>query len=202
MGAGRMKFNTKLYLPNDGADTGTGADGAGAGGGGGAGGGDGDKGAGAGNAGGKDSKRDPAYENLPDDHPLVKRLEAQKQTIAELKPKAKIVDEAAEAKKTDAEKIAGLQAKLDAQPKAVAESLREHLVALHEIPKERAELFLTGDTPELMLRQVTALLEDSGTGGPKRKNYVNKEGNSNGKPSAGSENAKFASSLFGGGDDD
>ena len=196
-------FVTKFgrYLPNPDGGTDGGADGAGAGGGGGAGDGDGTKDAGAGNAGGKDSKRDPAYENLPDDHPLVKRLEAQKQTIAELKPKAKIVDEAAEAKKTDAEKIAGLQAKLDAQPKAVAESLREHLVALHEIPKERAELFLTGDTPELILRQVTALLEDSGTGGSKRKNYVNKEGNSNGKPST-SENAQFASSLFSGGDAD
>ena len=194
------RFGSKMYLPNDGGTDG-GADGAGAGGGGGAGDGDGTKDAGAGNAGGKDSKRDPAYENLPDDHPLVKRLEAQKQMIAELKPKAKIVDEAAEAKKTDAEKIAGLQAKLDAQPKAVADALRDHLVALHEIPKERAELFLTGDTPELMLRQVTALLEDSGSGGSKRKNYVNKEGNSNGKPST-SENAQFASALFSGGDAD
>lgn len=198
----------KLYLPNDGGDQGGGADGAGAGGGAGAGNSGGGTGGGAGNAGGDKSgdqgkpKRDPLYADLPDDHPLVKRHEALKQENKELKPKAKIVDDAEAAKRTDAEKIADLQSKLDAQPKAVAESLREHLVALHEIPKERAELFLTGDTPELMLRQVTALLEDSGTGGPKRKNYVNKEGNSNGKPSAGSENAKFASSLFGGGDDD
>ena len=202
MGAGRMKFNTKLYLPNDGADTGTGADGAGAGGGGGAGDGDGTKGAGAGNAGGKDSKRDPLYADLPDDHPLVKRHEALKEENKTNKAKAKIVDDAEKAKQTDAEKIANLTGEVESLPKKVAEALREHLVALHEIPKERAELFLTGDNPELMLRQVTALLEDSGSGGSKRKNYVNKEGGSTGKPAPGSENAKFASSLFGGSDDD
>ena len=109
---------------------------------------------------------------------------------------------AEEAKKTDAEKIANLTGEVESLPKKVAEALREHLVALHEIPKERAELFLTGDNPELMLRQVTALLEDSGSGGSKRKNYVNQEGGSTGKPAPGSENAKFASSLFGGSDDD
>lgn len=189
------------YLPNPDGDTGGGADGAGAGGGGGAGGGDGDKGAGAGNAGGKDSKRDPLYADLPDDHPLVKRHEALKEENKTNKAKAKIVDDAEKAKQTDAEKIANLTGEVESLPKKVAEALREHLVALHEIPKERAELFLTADNPELMLRQVTALLEDSGSGGSKRKNYVNKEGNSNGKPAV-NENAKFASSLFGGGDDD
>lgn len=195
------RFGSKMYLPND-DDTTGGADGAGAGGGAGAGSGDGAKDGGAGNAGGSGPKRDPLYADLPDDHPLVKRHEALKEENKTNKAKAKIVDDAEKAKQTDAEKIANLTTEVESLPKKVAEALREHLVTLHEIPKERAELFLTGDNPELMLRQVTALLEDSGTGGSKRKNYVNKEGNSNGKPAAESENAKFASSLFGGSEDD
>lgn len=180
----------KLYLPNDGGDQGGGADGAGAGG-----------GAGAGNAGDQGKpKRDPLYADLPDDHPLVKRHEALKAENKELRPKAKIVDDAEAAKRTDAEKIADLQGKLDAQPKAVAEALRDHLVELHGIEAADAELFLTGDTPELMLRQVKALLEKAAGAGPKRKNYVQKEGNPNGQPAA-DENATFVGALFGGGDD-
>jgi hypothetical protein len=155
---------------------------------------------GDGNGAGSGSKRDPLYAELPDDHPLVKRHEQLKAENKALKPKAKLVDDAEEAKKTDAQKIADLQSKLDAQPAAVAGALREHLVELHGIDKDRAELFLTGDTPELLLRQVTALLEDSGAGGSKRKNYVQKEGNNQRKP-AENENGAFAKSLFGGSDD-
>lgn len=138
------------------------------------------------------------YEQLPDDHPLVKRLEAQKLEIKELKPKAKLVDDANEAKKTDAEKIAGLQAQIDGLPKAVAGALREHLVALHEFDTADADLFLTGDTPELLLKQAARLLEQSGSGA-KRK-FVSKEGTQQRKP-AESENSVFAKSLFGGSDD-
>lgn len=198
------RFGSKMYLPNDGGDSGGGADGAGAGGGAGAGAGsgDGDQAGGAGNADGKTGpKRDPLYADLPDDHPLVKRHEALKEENKTNKAKAKIVDDAENAKKSDATKIAELTTKLEGQPKLVADALRDHLVALHEIPKERAELFLTGDTPELMLRQVTALLEDSGSGGSKRKNYVQKEGTPNGKPTP-DENAAFAKDLFSRGGDD
>lgn len=203
-----MKFDRmKLYMPNDGGDQGGGADGAGAGGGAGAGNSGGGTDGGAGNAGGDKSgdqgkpKRDPLYADLPDDHPLVKRHEALKQENKELRPKAKIVDDAEAAKRTDAEKIADLQGKLDAQPKAVAEALRDHLVELHGIEAADAELFLTGDTPELMLRQVKALLGKASGSGPKRKNYVQKEGNPNGQPPA-DENKSFVKALFGGGDDD
>lgn len=194
------RFGSKMYLPND-DDTTGGADGAGAGGGAGAGSDDGTKDGGAGNAGGSGPKRDPLYADLPDDHPLVKRHEALKEENKGNKAKAKIVDDAENAKKSDATKIAELTTKLEGQPKLVADALRDHLVALHEIPKERAELFLTGDTPELMLRQVTALLEDSGSGGSKRKNYVQKEGTPNGKPTP-DENAAFAKDLFSRGGDD
>lgn len=132
---------------------------------------------GAGNAG---PKRDPLYAELPDDHPLVKRHEALKTEVKELRPKAKQVDDAEEAKKTDAQKIADLQAKVDAQPKAVAEALREHLVELHGIDKDDAELFLTGATPELLLKQVARLLEQGG--GAKRNNHVPREGTKLSRP--------------------
>lgn len=158
-----------------------------------------DQNGGAGNAGGKEQKRDPLYAELPDDHPLVKRHEALKAENKLLKPKAKIVDDAEAAKKTDAQKIADLQTKLDAQPAAVAGALREHLVELHGFDEDKAELFLTGDTPELLLRQVNALLEQGG-GGSKRRNYVKNEGNPQRKP-ADSENGAFAKELFSGSDD-
>lgn len=147
-----------------------------------------DQNGGAGNAGGKESKRDPLYAELPDDHPLVKRHEALKAENKDLKPKAKLVDDANEAKKTDAEKIAGLQTQVEGLPKQVAAGIREHLVELHGIDKDDAELFLTGDTPELLLKQVTRLLDQSGGGG-KRKNHVPREGTplSRSKPNATSE---------------
>ena len=158
------------------------------------------QGAGAGNGGDSGNKRDKEFEQLPDDHPLVKRLEQLKAENKVLKPKAKQVDDAEAAKLTDAEKIAKLQSEVDGLPQQVAESLREHLVELHGIDKDDAELFLTGDTPELLLKQVARLLDQSGAGGSKRKNYVSKEGNNPRKP-AENENAKFASSLFGDSDD-
>lgn len=159
-----------------------------------------DQGAGAGNGGDSGNERDNEFEQLPDDHPLVKRLNQLKAENKVLKPKAKQVDDAEEAKKTDAQKIADLQTKVDGLPKEVAASLREHLVELHGIDKDDAELFLTGDTPELLLKQVARLLDQSGAGGSKRKNYVSKEGSSQRKP-AENENSAFANSLFGGSDD-
>ncbi|QPL15229.1 scaffolding protein [Mycobacterium phage Peeb] len=156
-----------------------------------------DQGAAGGNGGDSGNRE---YEQLPEDHPLVKRLEALKAENKVLKPKAKLVDDAEEAKKSDAQRIADLQTKVDALPKQVAAGLREHLVELHGIDKDDAELFLTGDTPELLLKQVARLLESSGAGGSKRKNYVQKEGNHQRKP-ADSENGAFAKSLFGGSDD-
>ena len=156
------------------------------------------QGAGAGNGGDSGNKRE--FDQLPDDHPLVKRLEQLKAENKVLKPKAKQVDDAEAAKLTDAEKIAKLQGEVDGLPKQVAASLREHLVELHGFDKDDAELFLTGDTPELLLKQVTRLLEQSGAGGSKRKNYVSKEGNQQRKP-AEDENSAFAKSLFGGSDD-
>lgn len=136
----------------------------------------------AGNGGaGSGPKRDPLYADLPDDHPLVKRHEALKAEAKELRPKAKLVDDAEDAKKTDAQKIADLTKQVEGVPAAVAAGLREHLVELHGIDKDDAELFLTGTTPELLLKQVTRLLDQS-SGSGKRQNHVPREGTKLSRP--------------------
>ena len=117
---------------------------------------------------------------LPDDHPLVKTLAEQKRAIKDLKAKATRLDEIEEAQKTESEKAADRIAKAEAEvatvPAKVAEALRSHLVALHQIDSDDAELFLTANEPELLLKQVTRLLGQS----DKRKrsnNVVPREGN-------------------------
>ena len=99
---------------------------------------------------------------LPDDHPLVKTLAAQKEAIKELRGKAQRLDEIEEANKSEIEKAQDRAAKAEAKaaevPTLVTQALREHLVALHEIDKDDAELFLTANEPELLLKQVTRLM--------------------------------------------
>lgn len=94
-----------------------------------------------------------------------------------------------ESSKTDDEKRvereAKMQAEVDSVPSKVAMSLRNHLIARHEIEADDAELFLTGTTPELILKQVDRLIDQSA--GPKG-NRVSKEGtNSRPKPNSTSE---------------
>jgi predicted phage tail protein len=75
---------------------------------------------------------------------------------------AKRLSEIEDAQKSESEKVAERLAKADAEvanvPSQVAAGLREHLVALHEIDKDDAELFLTATDPELLLKQVTRLV--------------------------------------------
>ncbi|SKI75667.1 Uncharacterised protein [Mycobacteroides abscessus subsp. massiliense] len=123
---------------------------------------------------------------LPDDHPLVKTLAANKSEIKELKAKAQRLDELEEAQKTQAEKDAERITKAEAEaatvPSRVASGLKEHLVAIHKIAAEDAELFLTADDPELLLKQVTRLLDQSDK--PSKSNHVSREGtNGRVKPS-------------------
>lgn len=107
----------------------------------------------------------PQHEEFPEDHPLVKALAAQKNTIKELKSKAARLDELEEAQKSDAEKFADKVAKLESEaasvPARVAAGLREHLIKLHGIDGEDAELFLTATDPELLLKQVDRLVAQS-----------------------------------------
>ena len=113
---------------------------------------------------------------LPDDHPLVKTLAAQKNVIKELKAKASRLDEIEESQKSEAEKVADRLAKADADvaaiPQRVCEALKAHLIKIHEIDQEDAELFLTATDPELLLKQADRLVGQSG----KRKNIVPREG--------------------------
>ncbi|QDP43634.1 scaffolding protein [Gordonia phage PhorbesPhlower] len=134
---------------------------------------------------------------LPDDHPLVKTLAEQKSTIKDLKAKAKRLDDLEAASMSEADKAADRIAKAEAEaasvPAKVSEALRTHLVELHEIDKDDAELFLTATDPELMLKQVSRLLAQSGG---KKKNHVSREG-TNHKP-ADSEESAFVREFFGG----
>ena len=90
---------------------------------------------------------------------------------------AKRLAQLEEAQKSDTEKVADRIAKAEAEvasvPAKVAEALKGHLVALHGIDEKKAELYLTATEPELLLRQVTGLVEL--TDKPK-KNHVPREG--------------------------
>ena len=115
-------------------------------------------------------------EQFPADHPLVKTLAAQKAQLKELKAKASRLDEIEESQKSEAEKVADRLAKADAVvagvPSQVCEALKAHLIAIHEIAAEDAELFLTATDPETLLKQADRLVGQSG----KRKNIVPREG--------------------------
>lgn len=128
-----------------------------------------------------------------------------KQKAREQEKRAKVNADAAkrladieDAQKTESEKVADRIAKAEAEvasvPAKVAEVLRDHLVALHEIEKDDAELFLTANDPELLLKQVTRLVGQS----DKRKkttNTVPREGQTS-STSGDDEVREFARGLF------
>ena len=102
-----------------------------------------------------------------------------------------------DAQKSESEKVAERLAKADAEvatvPAKVADALREHLVALHEIDKDDAELFLTATEPELLLKQVTRLVGQSDK--RKKTNVVPREGQTS-STSGDDEVREFARGLF------
>lgn len=140
----------------------------------------------------------PAPEQLPADHPLVKTLAEQKKAIKELKARTARLDEIEDAQKSEAEKVADRIAKAEAEvatvPSKVAAALREHLVALHEIDKDDAELFLTATEPDLLLKQVTRLVGQSDK--RKKTNVVPREGTNPSTPGGDDELRAFARGLF------
>lgn len=111
---------------------------------------------------------------------------------------AKRLAELEDAQKSESEKAADRIAKAEAEaasvPAKVADALRTHLVALHGIDADKAELYLTATDPELLLKQVAGLVDMSDT--RKKKNVVPREGN-NPTPTE-SEERKFVRNLFGG----
>ena len=139
----------------------------------------------------------PAPVELPADHPLVKTLAEQKKAIKELKARTARLDEIEDAQKSESEKVADRIAKAEAEvasvPAKVADALREHLVALHEIDKDDAELFLTATEPDLLLKQVTRLV---GQSGKRKTNTVPREGQTTTSTSGDDEIREFARGLF------
>ena len=103
-----------------------------------------------------------------------------------------------DAQKSEAEKTADRIAKAEAEastvPTKVASALREHLVALHEIDKDDAELFLTATEPELLLKQVTRLVGQSDK--RKTKNVVPREGQTSSTSSGDDAEREFVRGLF------
>lgn len=109
---------------------------------------------------------------------------------------AKRLADIEESQKTEAEKVADRIAKAETEvasvPAKVADALRTHLVALHDIDQDDADLFLTANDPELLLKQVTRLIGQN----DKRKkngNYVPREGQS---PAAAGGDLETVRSLF------
>ena len=141
----------------------------------------------------------PTPDQLPADHPLVKTLAEQKKAIKELKARTSRLDEIEEAQKTEAEKAADRIAKAEAEvasvPNKVADALREHLVALHEIDKDDAELFLTATEPDLLLKQVARLVGQSDK--RKKTNNVSPREGNNPSSSDGGDDRAFVRGLFG-----
>jgi hypothetical protein len=114
---------------------------------------------------------------------------------------AKRLGEIEESQKSEAEKAADRIAKAEAEaasvPAKVSDALRQHLVDLHKIETEDAELFLTATEPDLLLKQVTRLLarSDEQTAAQKKAgNHVPREGNN---PKPGSDEMRdFTRDLF------
>jgi len=116
--------------------------------------------------------------------------------ITELKAAAVELAAIKESQKTDVQKTADRLAAADAEvakiPAKVSEALRVHLVALHKIPAERAELYLTATDPELLLKQVAGLVD---LDGKTRGNHVPREGSTS--HSADSDELQTTRELFG-----
>lgn len=117
---------------------------------------------------------------------------------------AKRLAEIEEANKTETQKAADRVAKAEAEvstiPAQVSDALRTHLVALHQIPQDDADLFLTANDPELLLRQVDRLIAREAAGKDnkqKQGNHVPREGITT--PPAPDDARATVRGLFGGG---
>lgn len=114
---------------------------------------------------------------------------------------AKRLSELEESQKSEAEKVSDRIAKAEAEaasvPAKVADALRAHLVELHQIDADDAELFLTATEPDLLLKQVTRLVGQQGK--RKTKNHVPREGQNPASEPTG-DMREFTRQLFKRGD--
>lgn len=133
---------------------------------------------------------------LPEDHPLVKSLAAQKAEIKALKDKARRLDEIEESQKSDAERQADEIAQVrEEAAKASAELLRYRAAATHGITDaEDIELFLTGQDEETIERQAKALSARLAAGsGPRAPKPDPNQGRSGASPSSTAD--QFAAAI-------
>lgn len=114
----------------------------------------------------------------------VNRVKAQFGDYEDLRGKAAQVDELTQ-------KLADAEANTADVPGLVSQQLRAHLVTLHEIPTDDADLFLTATDPEVLLKQVTRLVGR----GKQQGHVVPREGSA--PTSVSNEKREFAKSLFG-----
>lgn len=90
------------------------------------------------------------HASLPDDHPLVKTLAAQKDEIRELKAKATRLDEIEEAEKSEIERITESYEKTQFELRDAQNALvRERIARKHGLPDELAELLPSGDEEQV-----------------------------------------------------
>lgn len=94
-------------------------------------------------------------------------------------------------------RLTAAEAEVASVPAKIAEALKTHLVARHEIDSEDAELFLTATDPELMLKQIDRLLAQSGKTRRKNTNYVPDQGNGSKDTGKDSGIREFTRHLFG-----
>ena len=131
----------------------------------------------------------------------VNRERAKYADYKDVKAKASKLDEIEQANKSEIDKAMDRVTKAEAEvatiPAKVADGLRNHLVALHKIDADDAELFLTANDPELLLKQVTRLLERGVEQQSERKKHGNHVPLEGASPAAGGD-AEFARNLFAG----
>lgn len=127
---------------------------------------------------------------LPDDHPLVKTLAAQKEAIRDLKAQ---VATASDGSRTAEERIAALE---ERAVKAERAALMKSVQAAHGITDEDAALFLTASDEETLKKQAERLAARNEQ--VKRNgNHVPREGTT---PTATPNDERAAvQALFGGG---
>lgn len=90
------------------------------------------------------------HASLPDDHPLVKTLAAQKDEIRELKAKAIRLDEIEEAEKSEIERLTESYEKTQFDLKDAQNALvRERIARRHGLPDELADLLPAGDEEQV-----------------------------------------------------
>lgn len=113
---------------------------------------------------------------LPDDHPLVKTLAAQKEQIKALKERAQQLDDLEESQKSEADKTS--ERLIAAETRAVeaeARALRREVALEHKLSKDDAAL-LDAITDEDAMRALAGRLASMETD-KKHGNYVPREGN-------------------------